>query len=177
MTRLYQLSGGDEIARRRRLLPPGQIAEAWPDLQQADHFWVGEETKALLDAVGAPMRPARALDAAPVRIYYGPRLVDVDSLPREESLQARVLSAGGIAVAWITIDRFGRPTPHDQGSPADPVFYLRRPRGERAHLWRLFRTRDEAIAFAAEGADDPEAVAWARALPAGTFEELLRGSA
>lgn len=174
MTRIYQLAGADEIARRRRLVPPAQIVEAWPDLQQPDHFWVGEDTKALLDTADGPIPPVRAIDAAHVRIYYGPRLVDVESLPPEQSLQARVVSAGGIAVAWITIDRFGRTTPHEHGSPADAVFYLRRPRAGRAHLWRLFRTRDEAIAFANEQDDDPEAVAWARALPAETFVDLLR---
>ena len=174
MTRIYQLSGADEIARRRRRVPAGQIVEAWPDLQEADHFWVGEETKALLDAADDPMPAVRAVDATRVPIYYGPRLVDVESLPPEPSLQARVVSSGGIAVAWITIDRFGRPTPHEHGSPADAVFYLRRPRAGRAHLWRLFRTRDEAIAFATEQDDDPEALAWAQALPAATFADLLR---
>src|SRR2546422_7079004 len=30
------------------------------------------------------------------------------SLPREESLRARVVSGRGIAAAWITLDRFGQ---------------------------------------------------------------------
>ena len=174
MTRIYQVTGADEIARRRRLVPSGQIVEAWPDLQQADHFWVGEDTKTLLDAVDVRMPPVRTVDAALVRIYYGPRLVDAESLPPEQSLQARVLSGGGIAAAWITIDRFGRPTPHEPGGPADAVFYLRRPGAGRAHLWRLFRTRPDAVAFAGEQGGDPEARAWADALPAETFHDLLR---
>ncbi|HET7876494.1 MAG TPA: hypothetical protein VFN71_13320 [Methylomirabilota bacterium] len=174
MARLYLVTDGAEIARRRTLVPPGNLVEAWPDLYVAGEFWVGETSKALLDEAGSPLPARLSLDGAAVPIYYGPRLRDVESLPGEESLQSRVLSAHGIAVAWITIDQFGDRTAYEPTGPADPVFYLRRPAGSAAHIWRLFRTRREAHAYMAEYyGKDPEAHEWAESLPAEGFEELL----
>jgi hypothetical protein len=177
MSLLHLVADRAEIARRRALLPAGTLLEAWPDLALGDHFWVGDEAKALLDAAGPPIRPRLSVSGSAVPVYYGPRLADLESLPTEESLRARVLSGRGVAVAWITIDRSGQRTTHAPG-PAprddDPVFFLRRPRGSAAHLWRLFRGRDDAVAYVSEAfSDDAQAQAWARALPFATFEELL----
>jgi len=92
----------------------------------------------------------------------------------EESLQARALSARGVAVAWITLNQFGERTEYEPQSPTDPIFFLRRPRGGAAHIWRLFRTKPEAIAYMREYyGKDPEAREWAQSLPVETFEELL----
>src|SRR4030095_6297170 len=52
--------------------------------------------------------------------YYGPRLQDVESLPLEDSLRARVLSAHGIAAAWITYDQFRARTVYEPTAPAAP---------------------------------------------------------
>ena len=109
-----------------------------------------------------------------VPVYYGPRLTALESLPPEESLRARALSAHGMAVAWITLDQFGGRTLYRADSPADPTFFLRRRGGGDAHLWRLFRTRDEAVAFMREHyASDPEAQAWASSLRAESFADLI----
>ncbi|HEV8457390.1 MAG TPA: hypothetical protein VGR44_03760, partial [Methylomirabilota bacterium] len=109
-----------------------------------------------------------------VPIYYGPRLQNVESLPLEESLQSRVLSAHGIAVAWITIDQLGERTVYEPTGPADPIFFLRRPSGTAAHIWRLFRTRREAHAYMAEYfGKDSEGRDWSEGLPVETFDELL----
>jgi hypothetical protein len=109
-----------------------------------------------------------------VPVYYGPRLQDVESLPLEESLRARVLSARGIAVAWITYDQFGQRTVYEPTGPADPIFYLRRPGGTAAHIWRLFRTKPEARVYMAEYyGRDSEGRDWAETLPAETFDDLL----
>lgn len=174
MARLYLVSGGADLAARRAKLAPGQLAEAWADLVTPDHFWIGEESKAVLDAAGPPLPVRLALDGARVPVYYGPRLADIDSLPREESVQTRVLSARGVAAAWMTLDRAGRRTAHTGSSPADPVFFLRRPRGTVSHVWRLFRTRAEARAFmSGEFDDDAGAATWVQTLHAEDFEELL----
>lgn len=174
MGRLYLISEGSEIVRRRKLVAPGGLVEAWPDLAVAGDFWMGEESKALLDAVGPPIKPKLWLEGACVPIYYGPRLSEIASLPPEESLRARVLSARGVAVAWVTLNQFGERTVYEPGSPADPVFFLRRPGGGTAHIWRLFRTRREAIAFMRESyGKDPEAIEWAQTLPVEHYEELL----
>lgn len=174
MAKLFLVGDGGEIARRRRLGPPGQLVEAWPDLYVAGDFWLGETSKGLLDGVGAPLPVKLALDGGVVPIYYGPRLQDVESLPLEESLRGRVLSAHGIAAAWITVDQFGERTAYEPTGPADPIFYLRRPAGTAAHLWRLFRTRREAHAYMAEYyGKDSEGRDWTESLPVQTFEELL----
>jgi len=99
----------------------------------------------------------------------------VESLPREESLRARVLSMQGIAVAWITLDRFGERVSYEPKSPADPVFHLRRPGGGAGHVWRRFETKREAIDFMREayGAES-EGIEWAETLPIGDFDALLK---
>jgi hypothetical protein len=174
MGRLYLLSGAGEIARRRKLVPPDQVVEAWPDLYTAGQFWVGETSRGALDGVGPPLPITLSLDGALVPIYYGPRLSDVESLPLEESLQARVLSAHGIAVAWITFDQFGARTVYEPTGPADPIFFLRRPAGTAAHIWRFFRQKTESLVYMAEYyGRDSEGRDWAGAVPAETFENLL----
>jgi hypothetical protein len=173
--RLHLVTDSEEIARRRKRLPAGSVVEAWPDLSAAGRFWIGDASRDLLDSVGTPLPAMLSLDGAILPIYYGPRLQDVESLPAEESLQARVLSAHGIAVAWITIDQFGARTVYEPTGPADPIFYLRRPAGTAAHIWRLFRTRREARVYMGEYyGRDSEARDWAEALPAETFDELLQ---
>jgi hypothetical protein len=177
MSRLYFVPDGDDMVRRRARVPKGPVVEAWPDLAVgAGTFWVGEDSKALLDAAGErPMPVQLALPAEAVPIYYGPRLCDLESLPREESLRARVLSAHGVAVAWITLDRSGQRTTHEPASPAEPVFHLRRPGGGAGHVWRLFRTRKDAVTWMGEAyGTDSEGAEWARALPAEDFDALLR---
>src|SRR5262249_51418136 len=107
---LYLVEGKDEVLRRRALVPAGQVGEAWADPAVARAFWIGEESKRLLDAAGAPLSAALTLPDDSVPVFYGPRLCDIESLPREESVRTRALSARGIAVAWITLDRFGERT-------------------------------------------------------------------
>lgn len=176
MPRLYFMAGGDEMVRRRGRVPKGSVVEAWADLVGGGTFWVGEESKRLLDAAGETPLPVQlSLPDAAVPVFYGPRLTDIESLPREESLRARVLSVHGIAVAWITLDRFGERISYEPKGPADPVFHLRRPGGGAGHVWRRFDSKREAIAFMREnhGAES-EATEWAEALAVDDFESLLK---
>ena len=107
-------------------------------------------------------------------VYYGPRLTDIASLPTEASLKARILSAHGMAGAWITLDQFGERVMHRVDSPLDPIFFLRRPGSPVTHQWRLFRTRSEAVLFMREHyGNDLEANDWAAGLAVGSYEELL----
>jgi hypothetical protein len=172
---LYLVEGKDEVLRRRAQLPAGQVAEAWADHQLVGAFWLGEESKRLLDGPGAPLPAALTLPDESVPIFYGPRLCDLESLPREESVRTRALSARGMAVAWITLDRFGERTSYQPASMDDPVFYLRRVGGGAAHVWRVFRTRAEAVTYLTEayGADS-EAVTWAKALTVESFDDLVK---
>ena len=174
MGKLYLVADSGEITRRRSLVAAGRLVEAWPDLHTKGEFWMGEDAKTLLDATGEPLQAKLELDPAAVPVYYGPRLCDVESLPAEESLQTRALSARGIAVAWITVDRFGERTQYEPTSPVDPVFYLRRPGGRAAHVWRLFQSRAEAVVYMAEYfGNDPEGQQWAEGLAAATWGEMI----
>src|SRR2546428_8610097 len=59
-------------------------------------------------------------------------------------------------------------------SPADPVFNLRRAGGGKGHLWRLFRTKAEAIVYMVESyGRESEGAEWARALGIDSFEDLV----
>ena len=177
MSRLYFMVDGKEMVRRRALVPKGSIVEEWADAEVGGAtFWVGEDSRTLLDAAGdCPMVVQLSLPGDAVPVYYGPHLCDVESLPREESLCARVLSMHGIAAAWITLDGAGQRIVHEPASPTEPVFHLRRPGGGAGHVWRALATRTDAIAFMrqAYGAES-EGVEWAEALPVEDFETLLR---
>ena len=175
MSRLYLSTAKDEIARRRALVPTGQVVEAWPDLVEPGALWLGDESKALLERDGPPIPVRLALPTDRVEVYYGPQLTDVESLPREESLRARVVSGRGIAAAWITLDRFGHRNTFEPQSPADPVFNLRRVGGGKGHLWRLFRTKQDAIVYMVEAyGREAEGAEWARALTVEGFEDLVK---
>src|SRR5258705_2149548 len=101
MARLHALPDAAEIAKRRRLLPPGRLLEAWPDLYVAGQAWVGDEARALLETVGGALAVTLSVDAAAVPVYYRPRLSDLESLPLEASLPDLVLSVRSIAVTLI----------------------------------------------------------------------------
>jgi hypothetical protein len=175
MSRLYFMTDGDEMVRRRGKVPKGSVVEAWADLAGGGLYWVGEDSRALLDAMGEPLAPRLSLPEDSVRIFYGPKLCDIESLPREQSLRARVLSVHAIAVAWVTLDRFGARTSYEPKSPADPVFHLRRPGGGAGHAWRRFETKREAVDYMREsyGAES-EGMAWAEQLEASDFDDLLK---
>jgi hypothetical protein len=175
VSRLYRIEGADELARRRTQLGSGVIIEAWRDLYEPGHFWLGEESKTRLDSVEPPVPAELVLPADAVAVYYGPRLCDLESLPPEDSLKARVLSAHGIAVAWVTLDRAGERSSYEPQGPSDPVFHLRRRGGGAAHIWRLFHTRKEARVHAGEFfGPDSEAVEWADGLGVEDFPGLLQ---
>jgi hypothetical protein len=199
VARLYLVTGRDEIARRRRALGPGEIVEVWealhapdvawlgdPELRRiayqrdnatrtAGLFWIGESAKAALDRGGTPLPHLVALPETSVPIHYTPWLRDNDSLPLEESLRARVLSARGIAVAWVTYDAEGNRLEHEPADPLDPVFLLRRPRTKLAHAWHLFRSRADASRYASTVLQaNPEGRGWVDRIVAEDFDDLVR---
>jgi len=175
VSRLYLTTAKDEIARRRASAEKGRIVEAWPDQADGSAVWIGEDTRALLESLGGPLAVELSLPAESVAVYYGPQLCDIESLPREESLKTRVLSGHGIAVAWITLDRFGQRASYEPASPVDPVFHLRRVGGGAGHLWRLFRARAEAVTYMNESyGRESEGAEWARALVVEDFTGLIK---
>jgi hypothetical protein len=198
MGRVYLVSDDGEIARRRRERPG--LIEAWPDLYLGDLFWlgddearrvaysaerrepapgalywVGEASKVALDRAGPPLAWDLAIEETSVPIYYGPGLTETESLPAEDSVRARVLSAHGIAAIWTTYDASGTRVEHRPTSPLDPIFPLRRPGGKTVHLFLALTTKAEAIGVMAGGpSPEPGASAWAEKLPAEDFADLIR---
>ena len=80
-----------------------------------------------------------------------------------------------MAIAWITVNAFGERTEYEPQSPSDPIFFLRRPRGDTPHIWRLFRSRHVRSHTCESTLDDFEALEWAERLPVEDFEELIGG--
>lgn len=168
----------DFRARRERAardLPKGRLVETWRDVFLPDLFWMGEETKAALDAGGAEPLPAVArVEEEAVPIWQG-TVEDAESLPPPRSIRTRTLAGHGIAVAWVRPLRGGVRLPHEPTGPEDAFFYLMRVGGSPNHLWRLFRSRADAqrhVAIAPPG--DPRAVAWAEGLAHEDYAALLR---
>ena len=68
MGRLYFMADGDEMVRRRARVPKGSVVEAWADRRGGAAFWVGEDSRRLLDEAGErPMAVRLSLpdDAVP----------------------------------------------------------------------------------------------------------------
>src|SRR2546425_11917894 len=100
MGRLYFMADGDEMVRRRARIPKGFVVEAWADRRGGSAFWVGEDSKRLLDEAGEAPMPARlSVPDDGVPVFYGPRLCDGGALPREGAPGARGASMPGIAGA------------------------------------------------------------------------------
>jgi hypothetical protein len=178
VSRLYCVADADAIVKRRARVPAGHVIEAWNDLYTPGHFWLGEDSKRLLDSVGDLVPSVATLPAESVAVYYGPQLTDLESLPPEDSLKARILSGHGIAAAWITLDRFGQRMSHEPTGLTDPVFHLRRRGGGSGHLWRLFATKREAVVYMAEAyGQESEGAEWAETLAVGDFASLLKDHA
>jgi hypothetical protein len=200
MGHVYLIADKAELDRRRPLVGQSIVVEAWQDLHAGEVFWLGPEatrraayaeprtrppgglfwlgetSKRALDSIGAPLPYLLAVEEAAVPVYYGPQLAQLESLPNEESLRARVLSAHGIGVACVTYDAAGARNDYQPADPTDPTFLLRRAGGRVAHRWRLFRTQREALVYFAEYyGKDAEAREWAESLPAPDFDTLLRG--
>ena len=169
MGRIHLIAGSAEIARRRRLVPPAISSRRGRTSASPIGSGWATRPRRCWTRPGLPLPAELSLDADRVQIFYGARLDHIESLPTEASLRARVVSAGGMAVAWITVNAFGERTEYEPQSPSDPIFFLRRPRGDTAHIWRLFRSRHDAIAYMREHfGRDPEALEWAERLPSRT---------
>jgi hypothetical protein len=175
MSRIYRIDNGKAVRERQRALPRGTVVEAWLDVFQAGVFWVSEATKRLLDGAGSPLASSASVEGSLISVFFPDEPRDAASLPSEESLRARVVAGHGIAVTWYgtTAQAGGRPLP-EPASPEDAFFYLMRMGGGANHVWRLFRTREEAVEFMTRHfPDDAKAKVWAEALPFRKYSELL----
>jgi hypothetical protein len=179
MGRIYRVDDGPGLRQRQRALPKGTVAEVWADVFEPGTFWISEATKQRLEEVGGPLHAGTIVPASRIPIFYPDEPRDLGSLPAEESLRVRVLAGHGIAVTWYGTTAYlaTRPLP-EPTTPEDAFFYLMRMGGRTNHVWRLFRTRDEAVEFMARTfPQDARARAWAESLPVARYQDLLRGDA
>lgn len=175
MSRIFRIDDGRAVRERQRALPKGSVAEAWPDVFEPGTFWISEATKRLLDGGGAPLTPSAVVDDSRIAIIFPEEPREVASLPLEESIRVRVLAGHGIAVTWYGTPPHtgGRPLP-EPTSPEDPFFTLMKMGSRVNHLWRLFRTRNEAVEFMARYfPEDARARTWAESLAVASYSELL----
>jgi hypothetical protein len=177
MSRIYRVDDGPDLRQRQRALPKGTVAEVWPDVFTPGMFWVGEATKHLLEKAGGPLRSSAVVESSRIPIFYPDEPRDLASMPLEESVRVRVLAGHGIAATWYgtTAHPGIRPLP-EPATPEDAFFYLMRVGARTNHVWRLFRTREEAVEFMGRTfPHDARASAWAGSLPVARYLDLLRG--
>jgi hypothetical protein len=177
MSRIYRIDDGRAVRERQRALPRGTVAEVWPDVFEPGTLWISDATKRLLESAGGLLRSSAVVEGSRIAIFFPEEPLETASLPSEDSLRVRVLAGRGIAVTWFgtTSHPGGRPLP-EPTSPEDPFFYLMKMGGRANHVWRLYRTRDEAVEFMTRTfPEDAKARAWAEALPVGRYADLLRG--
>jgi hypothetical protein len=117
------------------------------------------------------------VESSRILIFYPDEPRDPASMPSEESVRVRVLAGHGIAATWYgtTAHPANRPLP-EPATPEDVFFYLMRVGSRTNHVWRLFRTREEAVEFMGRTfPHDARAAAWAESLPVARNLDLLRG--
>lgn len=179
MSWIYRVDDGPGLRQRQRALPSGTVAEVWPDVFTPGMFWISEATKHVLEKAGGPLRSSVLVESSCILIFHPDEPRDPASLPLEESVRVRVLAGHGIAATWYgTTGHPGiRPLP-EPATPEDAFFYLMRVGSHTNHVWRLFRTREEAVEFMGRTfPHDPRASAWAKSLPVARYLDLLRADA
>ena len=172
---LFGIALLDFKAARRQIQDrwPGRYFEIWPDVFEGGLYWVGGETKALLDDLKVPHDIRYAVDDERVPIFYGGRPPGTpDVLPGAESVRTRTLAWRGIGVALVE-EGSGRPSLEPSG-PEDAYFFLSRPRAGRYFIWRLFRSKEDARAFIRKHHfADADLEGWLAASPVERFADLV----
>jgi len=163
------------LFRQVRAKAPGRVIELWPDVFAAELYWLAPETRALLDACGAEVRYLYKVEEAAVPLYGLERYPGSPAdLPAPDSVRTRTLAGHGIGVEFVQALREGDTPAAEPTAPTDAVFFLRRPGGEMNFLWRLFRSRADAMHQAAQRrGTDPGFAAWVEQLRVEDFSGLL----
>lgn len=172
---LFGITLDDIASARRRILgrSPGRYFEIWPDVFQGGLYWVGAQTKALLDEGQVPYLARFSVEDDRVPIFYGaapPASLEV--LPAPDSVRARTLAGRGIGVALVE-EGGARPSVEPAG-PEDAYFSLTRPGASRYFIWRLFRSKEDARTYLRKHKVVDEALeAWLAASQIEQFADLV----
>ncbi len=175
MSRVFRIDDRLAVRKRQSELPAGIVVQVWPDVFDPRASWISEETRRLLERENAPLPVGAIAEAASVSLFLPGEVRDDSTLPSSDSLAVRVLAGHGIAATWYSTPARpgGRPAV-EPASPEDPFFTMMRMGSQVNHMWRLFRTRDDAVRFMQKHfATDRAAQEWAARLGVASFQELL----
>ncbi len=172
---LGQGLGLGDLWRQLRERLKGRYVEIWSDVFEEGIFWVADEARVALDDVKIPFEIVRQIPVDRVRVYCAAHLQpDPDSLPKEDSVRARVLAGHGIAAVLFFIGDGKTMPPEEPTHPRDALFYLSKPGAKQYYLWRLFRSKEDAEHHVAQRLrEDEGARDWAASLPALSYGELV----
>ncbi len=180
MARISQIALGHgvglgELWRQLRERLKGRYVEIWSDVFEEGIFWVADEARAALEEVKIPFEIVRQIPAQRVRVYHAAHLhTDPESLPKEDSVRARVLAGHGIAAVLFFIGDGKTMPPEEPTHPRDALFYLSKPGAKYYYLWRLFRSKEDAERHVAQRfKEDEGAREWVASLPVLSYGELM----
>lgn len=175
---LGQGLGLGDLWQTLRQVLQGRYVEIWSDVFEPGIFWVADEARQALEEVGITFTVLAQIPNERIAVYYARHLQpDLESMPGENSVKARVLAGHGIgAVLFFIGDRRQMP-PEEPTDPKDTVFYLSKPGAGYYYLWRLFRSKEDAEYYVAQKLkDDEDAKRWAASIPVMAYAELLQKS-
>jgi len=176
VNRLYLTTVRDEIARRRPLVPKGRVVEAWVDHHDGNAVWIGDETKALLDEAGGPLKVDLSLPAERVPSTTARRCATW-SRCRARNRSRRACSPrtgsrwpGSRSTASVSARPMSRSRPPIRSSICDASG------AAPATSGRLFQTRREAVVYNGRVVRSgiPRAPSGRKTLDVSDFEDLVK---
>lgn len=179
MTTISQIALGHglglgELWRQLRERLKGRYVEIWSDVFEEGNFWVADEARAALEEVKIPFETVRQIPADRVKVYRAAHLhTDPESLPKEDSVRARVLAGHGIGAVLFFIGDGKMMPPEEPTHPRDALFYLSKPGAKQYYLWRLFRSKEDAeLHVTHKLKEDEGARDWVASFPVLSYSEL-----
>ncbi|MDH3403530.1 MAG: hypothetical protein OES32_10560 [Acidobacteriota bacterium] len=172
MSRLYYFTIEDE----------SMLAEAFPQFEEEgiavtykvvdtdDVFVTTADTREAMDRHDVPYNLLAEEDAERVSIYHT-ALSREELGEHEDPLKALALAYRAIAIACVGVNG-ETDLGFDLSEGTEGYTYFTAPAGH-TFIWRLFRSREEAEEFLRKlTGEDKEALAWARAIPLASADEL-----
>jgi len=136
-----------------------------------DVFVTTEETREAMDRTDVPYNLLAEEDATRLAIYHTP-LSREELADYEDALKALALAYRAIAIACVGVNG-ETDLGFELTESAERYTYFTAPAGH-TFIWRLFHDRQEAGEFLGKlTLGEKEAVAWARAIPLESSEDLV----
>jgi hypothetical protein len=136
-----------------------------------DVFVTTAETREAMDRHDVPYNPLAEEEASRVSVYHT-NLSREELSDYEDAIKALALAYRAIAVACVGVNG-ETDLGFDLSESTDLYTYFTAPAGH-TFIWRLFRSRDEAIEFLGKlTLGDRNAVAWAKSIPLDSSDDLV----